>query len=172
MQSLTILHHACSTTNTCIFHSGIHCESHCLTYSRRSLYQSKIITRALRAHRVIFMIRVLHISNTLRPVTTRCGNSDLSPSFGHQDRQSIIPRRGKFRARPVVQVHIALAIRQLQTIIKETSRSRPPSSSRFDTEWDKLDLVRRHCTTTINRVLPRRSLLRFAMLRPTTRVCV
>jgi hypothetical protein len=45
----------------CTFHSGIHCESHCLTYSRRSLYQSKIITRALRAHRVIFMIRVLHI---------------------------------------------------------------------------------------------------------------
>ena len=111
-----------------------------LTCSRRSVYRSKIITRALRAHRVIFMICVLHISNALRPVTTRCGNSDLSPSFGYQDRQSIIPRRGKFRARPVVQVHIALAIRQLQTFIKETSRSRPPSSSRFDTEWNKLDL--------------------------------
>jgi hypothetical protein len=98
----------------CTFHSGIHCESHCLTYSRRSLYRSKIITRALRAHRVIFMICVLHVSNALRPVTTRCGNPDLSPSFGYQDRQSIIPRRGKFRARPVVQVHIALAIRQLR----------------------------------------------------------
>ena len=99
------------------------------------------------------MICVLHVSNALRPVTTRCGNPDLSPSFGYQDRQSIIPRRGKFRTRPVVQVHIALAIRQLQTFIKETSRSRPPSSSRFDTKWDKLDLFRRQCTTTINRVL-------------------
>ena len=70
----------------CLFRSGIHCESHCLTYSRRSLYRSKFMTRALRAHRVIFMICVLHISNALRPVTARCGNSDLSPSFGYQDR--------------------------------------------------------------------------------------
>ena len=92
-------------------------------------YVTHSSTGALRAHRVIFMICVLHVSNALRPVTTRCGNSDLSPSFGYQDRQSIIPRGGKFRARPVVQVHIALAIRQLQTFIKETSRSRPPSSS-------------------------------------------
>ena len=98
-------------------------------------------TGALRAHRVIFMICVLHISNTLRPVTTRCGNSDLSPSFGYQDRQSIIPRGGKFRARPVVQFHIALAIRQLQAFIKESFRSRPPSSSRFDTKWDELDIL-------------------------------
>ena len=123
--------HSGTYTDACIFHSGIHCESHRLKHSSRSLYRSKIITRALRAHRVIFMIYVLHISNTLRPVTTRRGNSDLSPSFGHQDRQSIIPRRGKLRARPVVQVHIALSIRQFQTLIKETSRSRPPSSSRL-----------------------------------------
>ena len=27
-------------------------------------------------------------------------------------------------------------------------RSQPPSPSRFDTKWDKLDLFRRHCTTT------------------------
>eukprot|EP01043_Picozoa_sp_COSAG02_P032574 COSAG02_NODE_2182_length_9582_cov_4.266582_2_plen_96_part_00 len=58
------------------------------------VYTELVVTRALRAHRVIFMIYLLHISNALRPVTTRCGNSDLSPPFGYQDRQSIIPRRG------------------------------------------------------------------------------
>ena len=88
-------------------------------------------TGALRAHRVIFMICVLHVSNALRPVTTRCGNTNLSPPFRHQDRQSVIPRGRELRARPMIQVHVAIAIRQLQAFHEKLSRSRPPSPSRL-----------------------------------------
>ena len=99
-------------------------------------------TEALRAYRVVVMICVLHVSNALRPVTTRCGNTNLSPPFCHQDRQSIIPRGREFRARPMIQVHVAIAIRQPQTFHEKLSRSRPPSPSRLDTKWYKLDVVR------------------------------
>ena len=74
-----------------------------------SLLHTRHIRRtagALRAHRVIFMIRVLHISNALRPVTTRCGNTNLSPPFCHQDRQSIIPRGREFRAGTCMGAHV------------------------------------------------------------------
>ena len=77
----------------------------------RTMHRLSLDTEALRAYRVVFMICVLHISDALRPVATRCGNTNLGPAFGYQDRQSIIPRRGEFRARPVVQVDITIAVR-------------------------------------------------------------
>ena len=94
-------------------------------------------TEALRAYRVVVMICVLHVSNALRPVTTRCGNTNLGPAFGYQNRQIIIPLGGEFRARPVIQVDITIAVRQLQTVAKELARSRPPSPSRLESSHAK-----------------------------------
>ena len=139
------VHARCHVTSTIQHAFCIQAHSSTPLYVDNTGYTTCVMhssTGALRAHRVIFMICVLHVPNALRPVTTRCGNTNLSPPFRHQDRQSVIPRGRELRARPMIQVHVAIAIRQLQTFHEKLSRSRPPSPSRLDTKWYKLDVVR------------------------------
>ena len=68
----------------------------------------------------------------------------------------------------MVEVNIAVTIGQLQTIAEESLRSRPPSSSRLNTEWNKANVVRRQCHSALDRFVPRRALLPFALLNSPT----
>ena len=85
---------AASTRGACVLHehpAGAHAfciQAHLYTATlsgpHHRYYTCEFTSRGpLRAHRVIFMVSVLHITDTLRPVAIRCSDRDLSPPFGH-----------------------------------------------------------------------------------------
>ena len=61
---------------------------------------------SLRAHRVVFIVCILHLANALGPVRFRRCNTDLGPSLGYQNRQRVIPRRGELGTRPMVEIEM------------------------------------------------------------------
>ena len=74
---------------------------------------------SLRAHRVVFIVCILHLANALGPVRFRRCNTDLGPSLGYQNRQRVIPRRGELCTRPMVEIDVTIAARQLQALMTE-----------------------------------------------------
>ena len=71
---------------------------------------------------MVFIVCILHLANALGPVRFRRCNTDLGPSLGYQNRQRVIPRRGELGTRPMVEIDVAIAARQLQALIKEVLR--------------------------------------------------
>ena len=73
----------------------------------------------------------------------------------------------------MIQVNVAIGVVCLgRTDVEKLLRSRPPNSSCLYTERDKVDLVSRPSLPTLESLLPRRTFLLLAMLRPPARVLI